>query len=490
MTRAQGRGEEASVDIEPEPAAAKGEWKDRPPGVPQGVPPPSIPLRFLGAAAVGLVACGAALIAARGHAVADPTDDRVVGAAHLAMLATLSMGILGALHQFTPVITRKPLRSLRLSRATFLSWLVGSWLLPIGFMTRRELVVEVGGAFAGLAVVVLVANMSSPLRESGKGAPVAGLRMATTGFVATACYGVVYVADRQAQWFDLSGHVVLAHAVVGLLAWLGLTYLSVSEKLWPMFMLAHVPGRRRAPWLAVYGVFLGVALLSPGLLVGAAWLAILGAAVVATGLGAHVLSLVLHVRHRRRAADLHLWFVVSSAAWLLAGAGLAVTGVFVMGRHHHAGVGLVAASVSAVAGWLLVALVGHSYKIVPFIAWSALRGRGIATTPGGAPLLFANLYNHRWSSIDFAAVNAGVLATTLGLAVTNGELIGVGGGLFVVAGLVSACNLSWRPARLLRAAPPAPAAAPAPLTMAAVLRSRGAGRVPNVASTRDSVAER
>ncbi|MHB1510871.1 MAG: hypothetical protein ACYCST_16470 [Acidimicrobiales bacterium] len=48
---------------------------------------------------------------------------------------------------------------------------------------------------------------------------------AVTLLVVTACYGVVYVIDRRENWFDLSGHVVLA----------------------------HVPGRRRSGWLAWCG---------------------------------------------------------------------------------------------------------------------------------------------------------------------------------------------------------------------------------------------
>ncbi|MGH3068116.1 MAG: hypothetical protein ACRDOH_13040 [Streptosporangiaceae bacterium] len=54
-----------------------------------------------------------------------------------------------------------------------------------------------------------------------KGATVTGLRFALAGFVATACFDVVYVADRRGNWFDLSGHTVLVHAVIGLFAWLG-----------------------------------------------------------------------------------------------------------------------------------------------------------------------------------------------------------------------------------------------------------------------------
>src|SRR5450759_2598564 len=296
----------ASEAVPPAPSA--GGWKGRPAGLPRGIPPPSVPLSFLAAASLGLVACGAALIWSRAYGIVNPTDDQVVAAAHFAMLATLSMGVLGAIHQFTPVITQRPFRSLALSRATFLSWLAGAWLLPLGFATRQESVVEAGGFFAGLAVTLLIVNIFPALSARGKGPPVTGLRFAVGGFVVTACYGVVYVIDRRGHWFDLNGHVVLAHAVVGLFAWLGLTYVSVAEKLWPMFLLAHVPGRRRSSWLAVWAFPGGVLLLSPGLLLGLVWLAWCGAAILAVGLGAHLFSLMMHVRYRRRKADLHLLF--------------------------------------------------------------------------------------------------------------------------------------------------------------------------------------
>ena len=453
-------------------AQNSGEWKGRPAGLPGGVPPPSVPLSFLGAASFGLIACGVALLMTRTLAILDPTNDRVVGAAHFAMLATLSMGVLGALHQFTPVIAKKPLRSVRLSRATFVCWLAGSWLLPLGFITQQERVVEVGGGFAGLAVVFFVVNISRPLSGRRMGTPVTGLRLATIGFVVTACYGVVYVIDRREHWFDLSGHVVLAHASVGLLAWLGLAYFSVSEKLWPMFMLAHVPGRHHSTRVGIWALFAGTTLLSCGLLFGVVWLGVGAGLIVATGIGAHLFSLLTHVRHRRRASDLHLCFVIGSAIWLLVGTSLAVAGALATMGHHHVAVALVAASISALAGWLLVALVGHSYKIVPFIVWSALRGRGIERNTDGSPLMFGDLYNHSWSTFDFATVNAGVAATCLGFATSTSSLIGVGGGFLVLTGLITLLNLSWRPARILstKVATNPATGVPTPITSNAALR--------------------
>ena len=428
---------------------AGGSWQGRPAGLPSAVPPPSVPLTFFAAASLGLVACGATLAWAGSTGTTDPTADRLVAAAHLAVLATLSMGVLGAMHQFTPVITQRPLRSLRLAYATFLSWCAASWLLPLGVAIRQEAVVEAGGGLAAVAITLLVVNMSAPLAARGKGPPVTGLRFALAGFVVTACFGVVYVADRSGAWFNLSGHILLAHAVVGLFAWLGLTYVSVAEKLWPMFFLAHVPGRHRAGWVAVWAVPAGTVLLSPGLLFGIPGLAWCGAAILAVGLGAHLISLLVHVRHRRRKTDLHLVFVATSAFWLLVGSGLALAGVVVMPTQHHLGVMLVAGGVAALGGWILETLVGHAHKVVPFIIWSALRSRGVDKNRAGRPLMFADLYGHGWAAVTYGLVTAGIGTVCIGFGASLPGVLALGGGLLAVAAIVVALNLAVGPISMM-----------------------------------------
>ena len=109
------------------------------------------------------------------------------------------MGVMGALHQFTPVVTQRPLRSVWLARATFVTWLGAAWLIPFGVGVQREWLVEAGGGLAGTAVTLLAVNLSAPLAARGKGYIVTGLRFAVAGFAVTACFGVTYVADRQRE---------------------------------------------------------------------------------------------------------------------------------------------------------------------------------------------------------------------------------------------------------------------------------------------------
>lgn len=410
-------------------------------------PPPAVPLAFLAAAAAGLVACGVTLAWARAMAAADPAAGPVVAAVHLGMLATLSMAVIGALHQFASIIAHRPLRSVTLAWITFLTWLGAAWLLPLGIAAEREDLVEAGAALATVAVTVLVVNLWAALSVRGKGIAVAGLRMAVAGLAVTVCYGAVYVADRRGAWFVLAGHVVLAHAVVGLFGWLGLSYVTLAEKLWPMFLLANVPGRRPGR-IAVWAVAAGVVLLSPGLLLGVAGLAWAGALVLAGGLGAHLVSLVAHLRRRRR-NGLFLAFLVTSAAFLPTAAGLALAAAAVMGSDPHLGRALTAAAVAAVAGWLLEALAGHVHRVVPLVMWPRLRALGVPGIKGVPPGL-ADLYDPRLAYAAYALLTAGLAAACAGLAVSSAGTIAVAGALLAATGIVAGANLTLRPARILR----------------------------------------
>ncbi|MGH8989709.1 MAG: hypothetical protein ACRDXC_14130 [Acidimicrobiales bacterium] len=430
-------------------ATKAGNWQGRPAGLPQAVPPPSVPLAFLAASALGLVACGYAWTWARAAAATTPTADPVVAAVHFGVLAALATGVLGAMHQFTPVITGRPLRSVGLARVTFATWLAAAWMLPLGVATEQLAVTATSGALAGVAVVLLVVDLAGPLAVRGKGTPVTALRFALAGAALSGFLGVAFVGDRQGDWFALSGHVDLGMGVLGLFGWLGMTYVGVAEKLWPMFMLAHVPGRHLPGRLAVWGMALGVGLLAPGLAWGAAAAAWTGGGVLAAGLGAHLVSLAAHVRHRRRKADLHLVFVLTAAFWLVVGAGLGLAAALVVPGHDDLGSALAAASVAAIGGWLLEALVGHAHKVVPFVLWSALRARGVQRGPAGRQLMFADLYDHVWAVVAYATTTSGVALLCAGLGASSSAAILAGGVLLALTGAVVAANLSVVPALLL-----------------------------------------
>ena len=427
------------------------------PGMPASVPPPDVPLSFLAASAAGLLAAGVAMAVYATRLVGDPTSDQSIAAVHLLMLAFLTTGVLGPVHQFACVVGRRALRSVRAARVSLGLIVAGSWLLPVGFAASANQLVAGAGALLGAGVLVVAWNLTGPLLGPARGIPIVGLRLSVAGLVITGGFGVTYALDRQAgeHWFGLDPNVVLAHAHIGLLLWLGLTYVAVAEKLWPMFLLAHRPGRTPG-LLAVWLIPPGVAVLVAGLMTGWRYLALAGAVTTATGLTGHLASFAgLVVRHRRRPTELLHAFIAISAGFLVAAitfagiAGLAPLDAAVRSR-------LVSAEISALAAWVGLALIGHAHKVVPFITWGALRKRGITTARDGKPLLFTHLWDLRAGRASLAFAAGGFGSLTAGAAAGAAGPVLAGGILLAATGLITSLNLGFGPVLVARSANRAP----------------------------------
>jgi hypothetical protein len=429
------------------------------PGGTGTVPPASVPLGFLAAGGAGLWAFGLAVWFAADRLVESPTHPGAVSAVHVGMLAFLTTAVLGAIHQFAPVVGRRPLRSVLAARLTLVGMVATAWLLPSGFAHGPEALVATGGVIGACTVSLAAWNLSGPLAARDGGVPLAGLRLSVGFLVVTVAFGVVYAFDRQAGWFPLLSHRVLAHAHLGLLGWLGLTYVAVAEKLWPMFLLAHRPRARAGAW-AVGLLAAGTPVLAAGLLFAVPALAWPGGFAAAAGLGCHLASLAGAVRHRRRPLELLHGFLFASAGFLVAaialGAAAGITDVDPADRSR-----LVAGEVAALVAWLGLAVAGHAHKIVPFIGYTALRARGVTTGPAGRPLLFGDLIHHGVARATLATATAGFAAALIGILAASPAVLAGGGALVSCTGALATVNLADGPRRAARAHRPGTPAVPA-----------------------------
>jgi hypothetical protein len=428
------------------------------PGGTGTVPPASVPLGFLAAGGAGLWAFGLAVWFAADRLVKSPTHPGAVSAVHVGMLAFLTTAVLGAIHQFAPVVGRRPLRSVLAARLTLVGMVATAWLLPSGFAHGPEALVATGGVIGACTVSLAAWNLSGPLAARDGGVPLAGLRLSVGFLVVTVAFGVVYAFDRQAGWFPLLSHRVLAHAHLGLLGWLGLTYVAVAEKLWPMFLLAHRPRARAGAW-AVGLLAAGTPVLAAGLLFAVPALAWPGGFAAAAGLGCHLASLAGAVRHRRRPLELLHGFLFASAGFLVAaialGAAAGITDVDPADRSR-----LVAGEVAALVAWLGLAVAGHAHKIVPFIGYTALRARGVTTGPAGRPLLFGDLIHHGVARATLATATAGFAAALIGILAASPAVLAGGGALVSCTGALATVNLAGGPRRAARAHRPGTPAVP------------------------------
>lgn len=400
-------------------------------------PPWWLPIGFMIASGAGMLLMSIVLWFASDQVVLAPTSQATVAAVHAAILGFLTMGVLGALHQFAPVMGNRPLRSTAAGAVTLGLFVIGVWMLVAGFAFGPRWLVMSGGTAATAAMVVAVWNLSGPLSGRNGQLAIVGLRASVAFFAVTVLFGITFAFARHFAWFPLLPIRVLTHAHLGLIGWLGLTYISVAERLWPMFLLSHRPTNRTGP-IAIWSTVLGVLALSSGLLFSVKPLAIGGGVLVVIGAVAHLASFASVVKRRRRRFELLHAFTITAGAFLLialgtgTAAGLADVGAASRAR-------LVTIEIASLVAWIGLALVGHAYKVVPFIVWSHLKEVGRNTDASGKQLLFSDLYRRRWAHATFALTGAGFLLLLSAIALENSSVVRIAA-LFLFAG---GATLTW-----------------------------------------------
>ena len=304
-------------------------------------------------------------------------------AVHLLAVGWLLLLMLGALFQFVPVITSRPLVSQRLSLATLVAVQTGLLAMLAGFLgitgeaPGLALALPAGGAAVVLGLLIACLNIGKPLLRA-RPLPLPG-RMVLTGLaflLLTVALGLSFGLALAIP--ALGSHLapLLAgvgdHALAGLGGWFTLTAMGVSYKLLPMFMLA--PEERGIPGDCVHiagtvGFTLAVA---AGLT--AIWLParILEPAQIA-GYSAVALAIIIYLcdvmriyRTRKRAAiEAHNRAAVAAFGSLGFATLLALASL---------GTARLEADAPIVAfltlfGWLSGLGLSQLYKIVPFLTW-------------------------------------------------------------------------------------------------------------------------
>jgi len=403
---------------------------------PKRSPPAALPGRYLvtGLAGFVLFALGVPLLA---PALVRTNDDPTVFAlTHLAVLGWITMTMFGALYQLFPVALGGTIRSPRLGRWNY--WVLAAGIA--GFVPSFYLDWTPGVALFGSLTVGGVLHFAAQFFRSYSTVqdwhPMAFYVLAGLGWlVATIGFGFVYALNWHFRWFEVSDPMLAAHVHLGLAGWLGLTLMGVSYKLTELFALAHGHGRTLALanlglWnLALLGLALSL-LFAPGTRLVPAF-----AGLLATSALLHVLDLGLLLRtRRRRKLTVEQWHTFASLASLLVAAGL---GLSLASGHTPGRSWVVAYGYAALAGWFGFAIVGKSYKILPFLSWLH-RFSGVA---GERPVpLLRELVDERLAWIAFALLLPGFAGVLAGLLLADAAVVRAAGSVYAAGALVFALN--------------------------------------------------
>jgi hypothetical protein len=416
-------------------------------------PPLRVPLAFFATAALFLGVAGWVLVTDGASVFSSPWSPVTLGLTHLGTLGFLSMAMLGALFQMTPVVAAVPVPSVRLAHGV-------QGLVAVGTAgLAAALAAGLGASPAwrnGAALVALATGLAlfvGPVavalsRSRTPGETVTGMRLAVACLVALAVLGVWMAWGYVDFQFPGSRRLwTQVHLTVALGGWVGGLVTAVSWQVVPMFYLAApVPQAWRRVVLG--GVTLGVAAALMVLVsahAGLRWpdpqlAAGLAALPVVLAVGwAHPLLLwrSLRARKRRRSdPSLLAWKAGLVHAFLLpplAAAALLST----------------AAAPSLLFGWLAVwgwaGLIVHGMltRIVPFLVWFHRFSRlvGLQPTPPMNRLWPAQL-QQVGLGLHLASVYLGVAAIATGWDVAAR----VTGGLVAATAAVLAVGLyrTWR----------------------------------------------
>ena len=405
---------------------------------PKRSPEPDLPGRYLatGFVAFILFAAGVPLLAP--ELVRTNDDPRVFALTHVAVLGWITMTMFGALYQLFPVALGGTVRGARLGRWNY-------WVLILGiagFVPSFYFNWTSGVALFGSLMVGGVLHFASQMLRSYPSVtdwhPMAFYVLAGLAWLVFAVgLGSIYALNWRFAWFEVSDAMLAAHVHLGLAGWLGLTLMGVSYKLTELFSLAHGHGRKLT--LANLGLWnvglLGLAAslwFAPG-----SGLVVLFAVILAASAALHVVDMAFLLRtRRRRKLGIEQWHMFASLASLLLAA---ILGLLMVSGHIPGRNWVVAYGYLALAGWFGFAIVGKSYKILPFLNW--LHRYSGTVGEGPVPLL-RDLFDPRLAWASFGLLLAGFSGVLAGLLLAAAGVVEVAGAVYLAGGLVFVSNLA------------------------------------------------
>ncbi len=379
-----------------------------------------------------------------------------LAAVHLLVIGWLLLMMLGALFQFVPVITARPLTSQRMALWALIGIEVGLGGMICGFFGITAspvlaMALPAGATAVLLGVLAASWNVGVPLVRA-RPLALPG-RMVLTGLVFLVItvmlglsFALAFTVPALAPYLAGLLNAFGDHALAGLGGWFTLTAMGVSYKLLPMFMLA--PEDRGIPGdcvhiLGTLGFALAVAAGVAQVWVSAGFLRIAqssGYVAITIAVAIYLWDIRRIYRTRRRTAiEVHNRAAVGAFGFLGLAAALAISSL---------GTGRPAAGAPVsvflvVFGWLGGLGLTQLYKIIPFLTWLGRYGSalGRASVPRVQDLV-RERRGGQWFVLYFAAILLGSAFALSGSAPGFRSCIALVA--LATAGLVTEYWRAWR----------------------------------------------
>ncbi len=337
-------------------------------------------MSYFSVAIVSLILAELLWVLGLGNPLERLGDPWVLVGVHLTTIGFLTLVILGALHQFVPVLTQTELSSQGWSGVSVISiaigligMILGFLALPGGVVPHVAWLLPVGGTFVVSGSIIAAINLGVTLKRAWPWQLPAWL-VATGIFylLVTVLVGLFLALSltvpelftpSQLQMMGTRG--LASHVAGGVVGWLTLTAMGVSYKLLAMFTLSD-EHRGKLGWTAYIATAAGITATWIGRWEGLNFLADASWVVILIGLSLYLLDMrKLYQQRKRRRLELNARFGLVP---------LAILGILVVGGiaalPDSFGTRLdVALVFLGLYGWLGGLALTQLYKIIPFLVW-------------------------------------------------------------------------------------------------------------------------
>jgi hypothetical protein len=321
---------------------------------------------------------------------------------HLALTHAMALGwgtmiILGASHQLVPVLTEKPLYSIKLAHLSFILAAAGIPLLVWGFYTfNMGWPAKWGGRLVLLSVLAYLINIWKSVKTR-KAINIHALFIVTAAgwLFVTALLGLALVYNFTWPFLqrDILAYLPL-HAHAGILGWFLMLIIGVGSRLIPMFLISKYQdnGQLRFIYFLINGgllYYLSTFYFHPPFPV------LLPAMAVATALLLFISYIILVYRSRiRKQVDMPMKIsLVSVLMMVLPVLLMLVISGWLMADSQQLQLVLLYGFI-IFFGWITSIILGMTFKTLPFIVWNKLYydKAGLVQTPNPKDLVSETLF--------------------------------------------------------------------------------------------------
>ena len=292
------------------------------------------------------------------------TSPQTIAWVHLFLLGFVMMVIFGAMAQLVPVVLEVGHFAVDLYYAIYPLLLIGSFTMSYGFLYAPA-VLPYGGTVVLISLLIFVAETFMTINKVKTFNTVMVSVMIANLFLFLGMIFGITLALGYAGEIAIDLHALLkAHIYLVLFGYVGTTIMGISMVLLPMFWLSHSfswKPVKTALWLISFGVSLVVfSSLSDIVLLGYA-----GYALTLLAYIFYVYQIYIIYKTRVRIEkDIYRDSLVFSYVSFVVALLLGVVG-FVFSNERI----FVAAGFLALVGFVAFLIIGHLYKIVPFLVW-------------------------------------------------------------------------------------------------------------------------